>query len=60
MKTKQKNKRYLKFGLTVITAIIALNVLTTTPTNVPQASDTIKGIWVTHLGNSLLDLLRNS
>jgi hypothetical protein len=33
MKSKQ-GKRYLKFGLTVITTIIALNVLTTAPTQV--------------------------
>jgi len=53
MKRKQ-HKRYLKFSFTVITAIITLNVLTTTPTNIPQGSDTIKGVWITHLGNSLL------
>jgi uncharacterized lipoprotein YddW (UPF0748 family) len=53
MKSKQ-NQRYLKFGFTVITVIITLNVLTATPTNVPQASDTLKGVWLTHLGNSLL------
>jgi hypothetical protein len=52
----RRDQRYLKFGLTVITTIIVLNVLTTAPTNIPQASDTLKGVWLTHLGNSFINL----
>ncbi|NJL53630.1 MAG: hypothetical protein HC930_18345, partial [Hydrococcus sp. SU_1_0] len=56
MKSKPAKRylKYLKFSFTVIIVIITLNVLTTVPTNVPQASDTLKGVWLTHLGNSLL------
>jgi uncharacterized lipoprotein YddW (UPF0748 family) len=46
--------RPLKFSFTIIIGIIIFNILTAAPTNTPQTSDTIKGVWLTHVGNSLL------
>jgi uncharacterized lipoprotein YddW (UPF0748 family) len=47
-------RRPLKFGFTIIIGIIIFNILTATPNNTPQTSDRIKGVWLTHVGNSLL------
>lgn len=47
-------KQLRKFIITVIIGIVIFNILTTAPPNTPQASDKIKGVWLTHVGNSLL------
>jgi uncharacterized lipoprotein YddW (UPF0748 family) len=50
----QQIKRLQRFILTVIIGIIIVNILTFVPSNIPKNSDTIKGVWLTHIGNSLL------
>lgn len=47
-------RRPLKFSCTIIIGIIIFNILTAAPTNAPQTSDRIKGVWLSHVGNSLL------
>ncbi|NJO94941.1 MAG: family 10 glycosylhydrolase [Pleurocapsa sp. CRU_1_2] len=47
-------RRPLKFSFTIIIGIIIFNILTAAPTNTPQTSDRIKGVWLSHVGNSLL------
>ena len=47
-------KRSQKFILIVVIGIVIFNILTSAPPNTPQASDKIKGVWLTHVGNSLL------
>ena len=50
----RKQKRSLKFLLTLIIGIAIFNIFTIAPTNTPQVSNQIKGVWLTHVGNSLL------
>ena len=49
----RKIKRSLTLTLTVAITIILFNIFTTAPQNTPQSSDKIKGVWLTHVGNSL-------
>lgn len=49
----------LKFSFTAILGIIIFNIIITAPINIPQTSDTIKGVWLTHVGNSLLTYTRS-
>lgn len=48
-----KNK-LLKFGLTILVGFLLFNLFTIAPSNTPQTSGKIKGVWLTHVGNSLL------
>ena len=51
--TQGKNK-LIKFGLTILVGVLLFNLLSIAPNSKPQISETIKGVWVTHVGNSLL------
>ena len=50
----KKIKRSLKLTITIAIAIILFHTFTTAPKHTPQTSDKIKGVWLTHVGNSLL------
>ncbi len=51
---QKKLEKLVKLGLiTVLTAII-LNLANIAPPHQPQPSNLIKGVWLTHLGNSFL------
>jgi uncharacterized lipoprotein YddW (UPF0748 family) len=43
-----------KFMFMIIFGMIIFNILTVAPTNIPATSNAIKGVWLTHVGNSLL------
>ena len=53
MKFKKK-KRSIKLAFIVAIAVILFNIFTTAPQHKPQSSDKIKGVWLTHVGNSFL------
>jgi uncharacterized lipoprotein YddW (UPF0748 family) len=50
----QKIRRLLKLCFIVAIAIVLFNFFTVAPSHQPQTSKTIKGVWITHVGNSLL------
>ncbi len=50
----KKIKRLLKLILMGILIAIVLNLLTIAPSHKPQSNNLIKGVWLTHVGNSFL------
>lgn len=50
----RKINRLLKLGFIIAIAIILFNILTSAPNSSPQTLDKIRGVWLTHIGNSLL------
>lgn len=50
----QQIKRSLKLGIAISIVIIVFNIFTTSPSHIPQSSDKIQAVWLTHRGNSLL------
>ncbi len=47
-------KKLVVLSLIVALIVIILNLLTVAPSHKPQQSNLIKGVWLTHLGNSFL------
>ncbi len=50
----EKLKKLVKLGLIAMLMSIVVSLLTIAPPHQPQSSNLIKGVWLTHLGNSFL------
>ena len=50
----RKVKKLVKLGLIGFFIVMILNLLTVAPLHQPKPSNLIKGVWLTHLGNSFL------
>lgn len=51
----KKTLKLLKQTLIVLLIVLISSWLTTAPSHVPKSNDSIKGVWLTHLGTSLLN-----
>ena len=51
---KQQMKKLTILFTSGIVIFMAITFLTTAPDNLPQESELIKGIWLSHVGNALL------
>ena len=47
-------KKLVVLSLTGVLIVIILNLLTVAPPHKPQSNNLVKGVWLTHLGNSFL------
>ena len=53
-KKRIRTKKLSTWLLIAVMGLITFNLLTTAPPHTPQTTNPIRGIWLTHVGNSLL------